>query len=43
MTDPVRWAEAFNAIPTTYKAAVLSLLGSFILLRWWPWRKKNGD
>lgn len=43
ITDPVRWSEAFNAIPTLYKGTVLGLAALFIAFRWWPWRRKNGD
>ena len=44
MTDPVRWAEAFNLIPDGWKylSAIMFFAGCFVLcVKWWP-RRRNG-
>jgi hypothetical protein len=41
--DPVRWVEAFNGVPATYKGVTLGVITLFVIFRWWPWRKRNGQ
>jgi len=41
LTDPLRWAQAFNMVPDGWKFAATCLLGLFVVALIQKWRPRN--